>query len=186
LITILDNTLNVHYLSVFSDTLYLMSPLQQILCISAIFLTPASVFASQVNASAEKSQSNIFAAAASYSQSVAQWELAVMGGSLLIVVGSSHRRPASCLVRACYLLFLPGWLFLGASVWFASRVQRVYVGYLAFSAADLVGSVKAVNSDMLWQNRLMIAGFSCFLIWLVAYLLWWVFAADADPNVKAS
>ena len=154
--------------------------LQRGLCIGVFLLVSASVCASQTDTGTEKPHSSTFAAAVSYAQSLAQWELAIMGGSLLVVVGSSHHRPSVRGVRAFYLLFLPGWICLGISIWFSTRVQGAYMAYLAFRAADFEGTVRAVNADMISQNWFMLAGLFCFFIWLVVYLIWWTFAEEAN------
>jgi hypothetical protein len=59
-------------------------------------------------------------AAASYAQSLAQWAFIIIGGSLALFVGNSHRWPRHRGLRATYLLFLFAWASLGISVYFGT------------------------------------------------------------------
>ncbi|WP_172328285.1 hypothetical protein [Mangrovicoccus sp. HB161399] len=52
------------------------------------------------------------------------WALTVLGGTLLTVVGTSHLSPGSVAMRLGYLLLLPAWVLLGASIYFGDRVLR--------------------------------------------------------------
>jgi len=75
-----------------------------------MFVTSASAAQAQ---STDKLTARALEAAVSFAQSLAQWEFIIIGGSLLVVLGSSHLRPNNKKVRAFYLLFLPAWGGLG-------------------------------------------------------------------------
>jgi hypothetical protein len=159
----------------------LSTPLR-IFCILIVFLAGATVCLSQ--AVSEKPQSSALVAAVSYAQSLAQWEFAVMGGSLLVVIGTSHQRPPVQWIRVFYLLFLPGWISLGISIWFSTRVQGAYMAYLALPAASFEGAVRTVNADLISETRWMLGGLVFFFVWVVAYLLWWTFTRNQIAEAK--
>jgi hypothetical protein len=48
-----------------------------------------------------------------YASSLSQMALAVVGGTIAVLLGTSYLRPAHLLMRAIYFLFLPGWYCLG-------------------------------------------------------------------------
>lgn len=113
-------------------------------------------------------------AAVSFSQSLAQWEFVLIGGSLLLLVGTSHRHPGSRSLRMAYLLFLPGWLCLGRSIYLGTQAQRGYLAYLLVPVTTIEGATKTLNEDIGKQIHWMFCGLGVFFIWLVFYLFWWI------------
>ena len=77
--------------------------------------------------------SKFFEAALSLAQSLSQWDLLILGGSLVVIVSTSYYRPKTLKVRAAYFLFIPTWLCLAISVYQGIAVQRSYVAYLVAS-----------------------------------------------------
>ena len=47
------------------------------------------------------------------SATLVNWALAVVGGSVAAIIGSSYERPKTWRGRLMYLLFPPAWVFLG-------------------------------------------------------------------------
>src|SRR5688500_9954454 len=66
------------------------------------------------------------------SNTVNAWTLAVLAGSIAVLISSDYLRPSGR-VRYLYLLFLPGWVFLALSLYHADRVFSGY-GASVFSA----------------------------------------------------
>src|SRR5271166_4554543 len=77
--------------------------------------------------------SDFFQAAQALGQSLSQWALLTIGGSLIVVVSSSYYRPKTQKMRLAYLLFLPAWVLLAISIFNGAIVQRVYVAFLVAS-----------------------------------------------------
>ena len=115
-------------------------------------------------------------AAVSFAQSLAQWEFVIIGGSLLVLVGTSHRPPETRRMRALYLLFLPAWLCLGWSIYLGTKAQEAYLAYLLLPVTTIEGATKTLNRDIGNEIFWMSCGLVLLLIWLVVYLFWWVFA----------
>jgi len=115
-------------------------------------------------------------AAVSFAQSLAQWEFVLIGGSLVILVGTSHRHPTSRSKRTAYLLFLPGWLCLGWSIYLGTQAQGAYLAYLLLPVTTLEGATQRLNEDVGNQIRWMFYGLAFFFSWLVLYLFWWIFS----------
>ncbi len=117
-----------------------------------------------------------FEAAVALADKLTNWAIAIIGGSILVLIGTSYRRPTSRKSRAMFLLFLPGWVSLCAAVYYGIRVQEVHLAYLF--GRDFVGRTYTLRlqaiSDARWLIRLFTSGLGFFSLWLFAYLIWWV------------
>jgi hypothetical protein len=114
-------------------------------------------------------------AAASFAQSLAQWEFALIGGSLLVLFGTSYHHPPSRPFRAVYFLFLVGWVFLAWSIHLGAQAQGVYLAYLLVPVTTIQDATRQLNEDIGKEILWMFCGLGTFFIWLVLYLVWWVF-----------
>src|SRR5215469_8281282 len=74
--------------------------------------------------------SKFFEGALALAQSLSQWALLILGGSLVVIVSTSYYRPKDLKVRAAYFLFIPTWIFLASSIYQGAAVQQSYVAYL--------------------------------------------------------
>jgi len=113
-------------------------------------------------------------AAVAFAQSLAQWEFIMIGGSLPLLVGTSHYRPEKLWVRLFYLLFLPAWLCLGVSIYGGIRAQEAYLAYLLLPTTTIDGATRALNEHIGKQISWLWVGLGCFGVWLLVYLFWWV------------
>jgi hypothetical protein len=121
-----------------------------------------------------------FEAAAQYAETLVGWALLIIGGSVLILLQTSYRRPASRGVRYLYLIFMLGWTGLAASIYFGMRAQQVYLASLFQPNPDWIKLLVAVNSDISLQTAWLKAGLAAFAFWLALYLGWWIWNRD-DP-----
>jgi hypothetical protein len=144
---------------------------------SGICALLASSSAAQVT---EKLDPKSLEAAVALSQTLTQWAFLIMGGSVVIVVGTSYYRPAGRFARGSYLLFVPGWIFLASSIYRGIMVQRANLGFLFLPSPDVAGFRKAINRDAYGQIASMEWGLAIFGLWLVIYLCWWVFRSGAQ------
>ena len=89
---------------------------------------------------------------------------------------TSFIAPKEKKIKLSYLLFLPGWILLGTSIYFGNKVERGYLAalHLAESSGRYEVAVRMNNSYKLQQNLLMF-GMGIFGVWLIVYLFWWVF-----------
>jgi len=123
--------------------------------------------------------SKFFEAAQGLAQSLSQWDLLIIGGSLVIIVSTAYYRPASRRMRAAYLLFLPAWCCLAYSIYEGILVQRSYVAYLvAARTANTQPTITAIAKNMEAATAREIDGLQyalgCLGAWLLAYIAWWV------------
>ena len=74
-----------------------------------------------------------------------------------------------------YLLFLPGWFFLGVSVFYGEKVSRRFAAS-AFTddEATLLEIGNRMNIEYGRQRLFFQLALLTFGVWLVAMLLWWV------------
>jgi len=141
------------------------------LALCAVFAAPCKTQTLNSDKLSEKSLD----AAASFAQSLAQWEFIMIGGSLLLLVGTSYHRPPGLGIRFSYLLFIPAWACLGSSIYFGTRAQEVHLAYLLLPTTTVEGARTALNKDIGSEIYWMWWGLICFSIWLLVYLSWWVF-----------
>jgi len=146
------------------------------------WLATAIPLYSQVAATATNNQNTkAYEAAVSLENTLTTWAFAIFGGSILLILGTSYYRPRKLWQRGIYLIFLPGWAFLAASVYKGTRVQEAYLASL-FAAKGDFG--RSLNSDLGHQIDYMVRGLFCFGIWLLMYFIWWMLNHDIDSEVK--
>lgn len=112
--------------------------------------------------------------------------LAILGGTLLTVVGTSHVSPKCRWGRSIYLLFLPSWAFLALSIYFGDLIQRSAISLLLVDES-LHEEIKSnINSHYGCQlSSLMWAG-GFLVVWLVLYVVWWIYFREVEEADIAS
>ena len=101
--------------------------------------------------------------------------LAIVGGSIIAMLQTSYLRPADWRYRAAYLLFVPGWYFLGKSIYHGSEVRAVRLSYLFSSPTSETDFLWHVNQDTANQWESLFLGLSILAVWLALYLAWWIY-----------
>lgn len=111
------------------------------------------------------------------------WSLGLMGGSIAILVGSSHFRPTNRYLRLFYVLFIIGWIGLGKSMWHGhSTVNCCIMAQFKVTGDDksnvensiLMESVQCANTEYDQQIKSFQFAVFVFGIWLCIYLFWWI------------
>jgi len=123
--------------------------------------------------SPEDLNSKAFEGAVSLAQNLTQWAFLIFGGSVALLIGSSHRRPHGRL-KYFYFLFLPGWIFLAISLYWGRSVQGVYLAFLFQMNRNTSELRQAANHDAYWQTLTLEIGLGFFALWLLFYIFWWV------------
>ncbi|HME01194.1 MAG TPA: hypothetical protein VKM93_28260 [Terriglobia bacterium] len=108
-----------------------------------------------------------------FAQSLTQWALLILGGSVAILVGTSYHAPKKLFFRYSYFLFFGGWLFLGRSMLCGANVNRAYLAYL-WNASDNPEAYATINAEAFCQLSAMECALGIFGMWLLLYLVWWV------------
>ena len=103
------------------------------------------------------------------------WALAVVAGSVATIVSTSYLRPMNRAMRSIYLLFIPGWLLLGLSIYYGEKISRRYMAAKLVPQENLSKIAKLVNQDFGNQRLMLEIGLLIFALWLIAFLIWWVF-----------
>jgi len=132
--------------------------------------------------------SKFFEAALSLAQSLSQWDLLILGGSLVVIVSTSYYRPKTLKVRAAYFLFIPTWLCLAISVYQGIAVQRSYVAYLVASRSTppqqhtidqiAVNITDATRSQIYALETALLFG----ALWLLIYIIWWIYSNQSEEK----
>ena len=113
-----------------------------------------------------------------FSQSLGQWTVLILGGTVALLMGNSHISPKGKL-RGIYLIFLPVW---GCLLWSNSmgvKVQRNYLALKLLQNVDPIATKNELNQNLMAQIVRMEWALGLISIWLVIYLIWWVFSAKA-------
>lgn len=103
------------------------------------------------------------------------WALSVLGGSIAAIIGTAYVSPQRRLFRSWYLLFVPGWILLSASIYYGDLVSRRRIATEFVTDENVLAILQAINSDYVIQQRLLFAAVVIFTTWLIGYLLWWIF-----------
>jgi len=130
-----------------------------------------------------------FEAAQALAQSLSQWDLLIIGGSLVTIVGTSYYRPGTRRVRAIYFLFVPAWCLLAYSIYQGIVVQRAYVAYLVAAnkpgnSATIVEIARKMEAATNGQIDGLQYALVCLGIWLLLYVVWWVCARRTGGETK--
>jgi hypothetical protein len=129
-------------------------------------------------------ESKFFEAVQSLAQSLSQWDLLIIAGSMIMIVSTDYYRPPTRRMRLTYLLFLPAWISLASSIYWGIQIQGSYVAYLIASLrkdndpqkAGIISSiVSKVNSNTASQIFCLKIALLFIAIWLVVYICWWIF-----------
>ncbi len=152
-----------------------------VLLIALLTMVPWAAAQSDPTDGAHKAMQKAFEGIVTFSQSLSGWSLLIAGGSIVVLVGTGYYRPRTRWTRLIYLAFLPGWFFLGHSMFYGVQVQRANLGYLFAAEGSPLGQYKsAVNDDALGQILAFQHAVYCFGVWLVLYFLWWLWNQEAE------
>ena len=123
-----------------------------------------------------------FKAAADGSATMVTWALTAMIATIAAIVSTSYWRPARLAPRLTYWLYLPGWFFLAASIYYGDGIARDNIS-AHFNKPSLLAetAVKLVKHYALQQQTLII-GLAIFFLWLLLYLAWWIHGDWKTPN----
>jgi hypothetical protein len=115
-------------------------------------------------------------AIAQESKTLVTWSLSIIGGSLLAVLSTSYFKPESVKVKLIYLLFIPGWLCLGISIYYSDEISRRLLAALFSGKAEIISNI-GEKINIAFTNQLNFFGWAqvFFGVWLLTYLLWWTF-----------
>lgn len=103
------------------------------------------------------------------------WALGVGAGSVALIVSTSNHRPDSIYHRISYLLFIPGWLCIGYTVYLGNLIASKY---LASTMVEKKISIISSNINDLYseQQYFLLISLSIFFIWLLIFTITWVFS----------
>ncbi len=110
--------------------------------------------------------------AVSFAQSASQWAYITIGASIALLFKDLSQRPKHWLMRCSFLVFLPGWFFLGLAIFKGVRVHGAYIAYLMSKQHNVQTAIQDID---------LRCGLYIFGGWLVVYLLWWIAHGD-DGN----
>jgi len=109
------------------------------------------------------------------SRSLMGWALTIIGGSILAIVSTSYLRPLSRKIRLVYLLFIPGWVLVGWSLYYGDSISRRNNAATFMSSRQKLSEIGGLmNREFDYQLTLFKYGLLVFSIWLLIYLIWWV------------
>jgi len=119
-----------------------------------------------------------FTSVVSFSQSLSQWAVGIIGGSVALLLSTSNWRPRKLSMRLVYLLFLPAWALLLWSLQMAVDVQKNILAFSRLVNPDVHETLIEMNSHLYYQILCMQIALAFLCLWLVAYLFWWIFGRE--------
>jgi hypothetical protein len=109
------------------------------------------------------------------SRNLMGWGLTIIGGSILAIISTSYMRPLNRRIRLVYLLFIPGWILVGLSLYYGDSISRRYTAAAFMISRERVSDIGSLmNRDFGSQLTFFNYGLVVFSIWLLIYLVWWV------------
>ena len=127
-----------------------------------------------------------FEAVQALAQGLSQWDLLIIGGSLVMIVSTGYYRPGSRRIRLFYLLFLPSWVLLAFSIYRGIQIQGSYVAYLVaarYQNVQLIDNIaRKMNDDANSQIADLEGALLCLGVWLVLYIFWWALTDRIRPE----
>jgi len=108
----------------------------------------------------------------------------MLGGTVVGLVGGGYLHPAGKF-RLVYLLFVPGWFFLGVSIFYGEKVTRRFAAS-AFTEEEtrLLEIGNKMNIEYRRQRLFFQLALLAFGVWLTALLIWWVSIGEIPSKVK--
>jgi hypothetical protein len=102
------------------------------------------------------------------------WSLSLIGGSILAILSTEYSKPLGKWAKLIYLLFLPGWIFLGLTINAGDTISRR--GVMAAIAPDRIPLIfEKMNQEFIRQIGFFHTGLFFLGLWLFLYLIWWIF-----------
>lgn len=99
-------------------------------------------------------------------------------------MGSKYLRPAGK-VRYLYLLFIPGWLCLGVSIYYGEMVVRRFIAAAFAEKSELLRDIaKLMNGEFAQQRLYLQLALLAVGCWLISPLVRWVFS-QVEPAQEA-
>lgn len=121
------------------------------------------------------------------SATLVNWALAVMGGTVAAVIGSSYERPKTWPERLMYLLFIPAWILLGCSIFAGKQISgRFIAAQLASDPKNVRETIGHMNDDFFFQWSMLESALVVLFVWLIWFLIWFIFFSTKDSEKKNS
>lgn len=122
-------------------------------------------------------------AIADESRTLVGWGLALIGASVIAIASTSYFRPLNLKVRLIYLLFIPGWFFIGLSARNGESVSRRFAAAgFAQDRGTLLQIGNFINEEFGNQLTYLQWGVGFFSLWLFMFILWWIFGNVPKPE----
>lgn len=112
----------------------------------------------------------------SASSKISAWTLSILGGSILVIIQGSYR-PCCLSLRLFYLLFIVGWVFIAASLYFGKLLSQyaMTADIHASRETALMEIMKRCNRYYRHQLNYFYASLFPFGLWLMFYIFYWIF-----------
>lgn len=103
------------------------------------------------------------------------WAIAVIGGSIAVLLGASYQHPPPGRLRLIYLLLPVGWLLLGTSILYGDRVSRNFLAAVYGPANSRDSVLQEMGQNVTCQIQLFTWAMVPFGTWLLIFLVLWIF-----------
>ena len=104
------------------------------------------------------------------------WALAIIGGTILIIISTDYIRPSGAILYT-YFLFAVGWLYLGLSIFYGEEITRIYIAGITneknLQEINKIG--REIDKRFGKQISYFKKGIVTFSFWLGVFLFWYIF-----------
>ena len=118
------------------------------------------------------------------SSQLSAWALAIGGGTVADIVSTSYRRPVLMAWRLPYLLFIPGWVCIGYSLFLGNQLVGKYLASIMVHKEQIGIIASQVNNIYADQRTYLLISLLFFGLWLLFYMLSWVFTESFHTGEK--
>ena len=108
-------------------------------------------------------------------KTIMTWDISIIAGSLIALLSTSYVRPVKGLSKLMYLLFIPGWIFLGFSLKYGDEINRSII-MLLMSPKSGLSNLYEINTAYGYLLNCFRYALCFFGGWLFWYLLWFIFS----------
>lgn len=105
------------------------------------------------------------------------WSMSIIGASLLAILSTSYVKFDGKYLKLIYLLFIPGWIWLGLAIESGESIARRAI-MATVSPGQINSIADKMNDEFISLLHYFNLGLISFGSWLLIFLLWWVFFSN--------
>lgn len=116
-----------------------------------------------------------------YSKEFVTWSLSLLGGSILLILGTDHIKPPSKTFRLIYFIFFPAWYCLVICIHDYTKMKNASFDLnITSKIQSQLNICRDINNLYAHQINYFFYSIIFLSIWLCLYLIWWIFFSEKN------